>query len=432
MKKTVATGNGCPIGYSWTYGYVMLIINERAFIRHGTSISYYNGPTSGANTLRTTDWVHIALVRDTTTSFILYINGTNVYNNSITASQGSVSTQIDRLGRESDNGNPLGGNIDEVAAWNVPLSPSDITSIYNDGTPNDISGISGLIAWYRMGENSTFSSQILMPENTNKDKFSNYSMQFDGINDSITTTSSISGDITLSAWINCNGTYTAWQPRYPLSITPSHSGLPNATIGRLYKQGASLWVGLQMYDQNGANVSTYTAQGVSLEGAGWKNLVWTFDNTTKQIYLYINGVAQTWTHYGGVITTPYLTCPGYLYNSNLKMGTRVGYYFFDGLVDEVATFDSIKAIGDIWDGSGKPTDLTGQSGLVGYWKMGEEATYDAVASEWTVPDQIGSNDGTSANMDINDRTGNAPDSSNNALSYNMDAADIVEDVPPNP
>ena len=32
-------------------------------------------------------------------------------------------------------------------------------------------------------------------------------------------------------------------------------------------------------------------------------------------------------------------------------------------------------------------------------------------------------------MTIEDRTGDAPDSSNNALSYNMDAADIVEETP---
>jgi hypothetical protein len=79
--------------------------------------------------------------------------------------------------------------------------------------------------------------------------------------------------------------------------------------------------------------------------------------------------------------------------------------------------------------------------------MGEDATF---STNWTIPDQIGSNNGTSANMtnddltgdapgvigngisdnmDIYDRTGDAPDSENNALSYNMDAADIEEEAP---
>ena len=171
------------------------------------------------------------------------------------------------------------------------------------------------------------------------------SLNFDGIDDNVVTTSSISGDITLSAWVNFNGTYTAWQSRFPVAINTSNTSASNETLGRLWKLG-------------------------------------------KHIYLYINGVAQTWTHYGGVITTPYLTAVSTrLYNSDLKMGTNIGTYYFDGLVDEVSTFNSIKAIGDIWDGSGKPTDLTGQSGLAAWYRMGDEIT------AWNnMPNQMGGSD----------------------------------------
>ena len=58
--------------------------------------------------------------------------------------------------------------------------------------------------------------------------------------------------------------------------------------------------------------------------------------------------------------------------------------------------------------------------------MGENATYTTV---WNIPDEVGSNDGTSANMTIEDRVGTAPSSSNNALSFNMDLIDRVEDTP---
>ena len=52
------------------------------------------------------------------------------------------------------------GNIDEVSIWNTALSDPDMTSIYNNGTPNDVSdlGISGLVNWYRMGDAATFST----------------------------------------------------------------------------------------------------------------------------------------------------------------------------------------------------------------------------------------------------------------------------------
>ena len=61
--------------------------------------------------------------------------------------------------------------------------------------------------------------------------------------------------------------------------------------------------------------------------------------------------------------------------------------------------------------------------------MGENAIWSGF---WRIPDQIGSNNATGINMDIYARAGEAPDSENNALSYNMDAADIVSDTPPNP
>jgi hypothetical protein len=68
--------------------------------------------------------------------------------------------------------------------------------------------------------------------------------------------------------------------------------------------------------------------------------------------------------------------------------------------------------------------------------MGEEATFVYGANPdgtWTIPDQIGNNDGTSNNlMADSTRVGSAPSSENNAVSFNMDEVDRVEDTPPNP
>ena len=100
--------------------------------------------------------------------------------------------------------------------------------------------------------------------------------------------------------------------------------------------------------------------------------------------------------------------------------------------------------------NGRPADLTSLS-PVAWWKMGEEAfcpDYTATPNVWTIPDQIGSNDGTSAgnpdlvgeapqsfanglsvSMDIDDRIGESGFSDDNALSYNMDSEARKEDVP---
>ena len=46
------------------------------------------------------------------------------------------------------------GLQDEVSYFNTTLSQSDITSIYNDGVPNDISSLSPL-SWWRCGDGDT-------------------------------------------------------------------------------------------------------------------------------------------------------------------------------------------------------------------------------------------------------------------------------------
>ena len=49
------------------------------------------------------------------------------------------------------------GELDELAVFTTALSSANVTSIYNSGTPNDISSLSPL-SWWRMGEEATFSN----------------------------------------------------------------------------------------------------------------------------------------------------------------------------------------------------------------------------------------------------------------------------------
>ena len=155
------------------------------------------------------------------------------------------------------------------------------------------------------------------------------SLLFDGVDDNVTTSSAIVGsDITLSVWINCNGTYTAYQPRYPISIATSHTMLPNASLGRIYMRGATLNVMMQMFDDAGANFNNYFIP-VELAGVGFKSCIWTFNNTTKAIHFYLDGVAQDWTKWGGTPSdVPYLTATGFSYESNLKIATNASSYHF--------------------------------------------------------------------------------------------------------
>ena len=49
----------------------------------------------------------------------------------------------------------LSGNLDEVSIYSRGLTQSEVTSIYNSGVPNDVSTISDIEAWWRMGDGDT-------------------------------------------------------------------------------------------------------------------------------------------------------------------------------------------------------------------------------------------------------------------------------------
>jgi hypothetical protein len=164
---------------------------------------------------------------------------------------------------------------------------------------------------------------------------------------------------------------------------------------------------------------TSATSGVVLDNS-WHHLVGTYDGS--EVILYVDGVAVGSPSAGTSILS---YGSGTLTIGCFSEPTALPSYLFNGNIDEVSIFNSVIPIGDLWDGSGEPTTLP--SGAVAHYKLGEEATFSG--GVWTVPDAIGSNNGTSNAMTIEDRIGEAPNSENNAVSFNMDEVDRVTDVP---
>ena len=219
--------------------------------------------------------------------------------------------------------------------------------------------------------------------------FSNaFSLDFDGVDDYVSTNSKIiASDITLSGWVNFNGSYSNFSAHFPMSITPSNTAVPNETIGRFYKRGTLMEIAIQCYDQTGGNFSTYSVRSFDFEGAGWQHVCWTYNVTTEHIYVYLNGIAQTWTNFGGTITTPYLTAvSSRLYESDLTIGrvkpaTSTGTFL--GLVDEVSTYNRIVTPAEIVTLSTAPTvDLTSLSPNL-WLRNGDNGSYKS--PQWLIP-----------------------------------------------
>jgi hypothetical protein len=366
--------------------------------------SFYTGIAG----LNDGNWHHLTQVIDYQNSIMhFYKDGIKS-----TATRTSTYSQV-TWGTISTPFFPFKGQVDEVTLIGRVLTQSEITSI--SSKPTDLTDLSP-IAWYRMGDNGSYKSpQWLLPNNENKDKVSNYSMEFDGVNDYIDLGSSSTvadgGQFSLSFWIKGNT-----QP-----------------IGAKYLFSAdyynlhTFWTiqNTELYWRNINN--NYKLLSTNLLDGEWHHIliIWNPDGTNSTIRCFTDGVNEV------NIATDFRYAPGWdggAYQGGLQyIGNRGGGTFpgFNGSIDEFAVWDNDQSsnILSIYNG-GTPTTI---SGAVAHYKMGEESTFSG--GVWTVPDAIGTNNGTSVNMAIEDRVGSAPSSSNNALSFNMDLIDRVEDTP---
>ena len=108
------------------------------------------------------EFVHVAATYDgssAATGITLYINGVAVPTTSEGAASiaaTTVSTANLLLGATNAANTNYQGVLDEMAVFSSELTAGSVTTIYNNGLPNDISAIGGLIHWWRMGEGSIF------------------------------------------------------------------------------------------------------------------------------------------------------------------------------------------------------------------------------------------------------------------------------------
>ena len=103
------------------------------------------------------NWHHIAFTYNTTiisNNLKIYIDGSldnSVNRTTVVGGTGSNTLYIG----EFRGANFFSGHIDEIAIWNTELSASDITSIYNSGSPADLTSLSPL-SWWRNGDGDTY------------------------------------------------------------------------------------------------------------------------------------------------------------------------------------------------------------------------------------------------------------------------------------
>jgi len=334
---------------------------------------------------------------------------------------------------------------------NYEIDNAGATLLYNNGSP--LSNTSTLAQapdqWWRLNADDTFDSgtstwtikdYIGSEDGTSVDMTSNnlvisdlsntggasgyspYALSLDGINDSISTTAyTITASATVSAWFNVNtvGSY---------AILGRTSGAGGNYYGFIDDVGGKIRVLLR----DNINSFSLKVTNEDYNANTWYHLAIT--QTSGVATIYINGTNQ------GTL------------GARVPELNLIGSFLFNGKLSNIAIWNtnlSATEITEIYN-QGVPSNLNTFFGTapVTWWQLGSNSSFNATTSQWTCLDEIGTNNAVSltnmANDDIVNGVGysanglgtssieiigDAPYSTANGISENMDVLDRTTDVP---
>ena len=414
-----------------------LVSNKIQIYFSPSSIGIY--PLSSIATLSLNTWYNIVFTRSGNENK-LYINGT--LDNSAT-STGSISSSTGSLTFSSYSGGSSyfwEGKLTEYSIFDYALSASQVTELYGTGSAigNPMSLTTKPVAYYPLG-NAAFNGEFLATNNATE-LYENYALDFDGTDDYIDCGNVLdqtgTDAFSVSGWLKYDTTKS------------------NTLVGKMN----SSFVGYQIYI-NAANKLKFLLQGTgnlsatgvtALSTNNWYHIVITYDGTgaTSGINFYINGTSETFTGSGS-------NSGGVSNSENFEIGARTGTTdALDGSISNVSIYNlelSAAQVTTLYN-SGKPFDLnTFAITPVSWWRLGAvNSSFDG--TNWTVLDEISTsgNNGVSANMTQSDlvsgvgatgsgtssgmssgtnRTGDAPYSESNTVSYNLSVTAKSTSVP---
>ncbi len=140
---------------------ILLWNNAAARIRGNAKLAgTANTVDSGAGLENDGNWYHVAFTWEygsktsSNNECKIYINGSNTATNAIGSDNWNDGNgpAVVGFGRNypAGNTNPFNGHMNDIALFTDRLTASEVTAIYNSGSPKDESGHSGLLAYYKM------------------------------------------------------------------------------------------------------------------------------------------------------------------------------------------------------------------------------------------------------------------------------------------
>jgi hypothetical protein len=430
-QNTLLGGDAFPIYYFWLDN-----PNSKIYIRDNTAITQLSTGTLSEG------WTHFCITGDGTTA-TLYVNGV------------STSTGTDReLDIRAIGGYVTGssyffnGKADGVSIFDYALSSSQVTTLYGSsstgiGNPMTLNPV----AFYNLGDKSAFNgANYLVPniaaEEADGDiatSYSPYALDFDSASgdyiDCGQNTNLDTGDLSASIWINKDSTGSGIQ-----YVFNNNNGSSIAGFCFIVNNTNQVFINRRTRTKKAD--SGYLNIGFTEDA--WHHLCFTYNDTSGAFEIYFNGNS---------VFTITASNQNYGASQNITIGENSGLsgFNFDGKISNASIWNTELTqaqVSEIYN-EGVPSNLknhSAYSNLISWWQLGSNSSFN---TNWTVLDEKGSNNGTSANMteaDIVDGVGSyanglssgmggdevigdAPYSSSNSLSVNMDVEDRVTDTP---
>lgn len=428
--------------------------NNKLFFRINTNTGGYGFTDTGFEFTEANKWHHLVGTYDGS-NVKLFVDGVEYYSISANGTLNSNNNNA-TIGYHAGTGD-FNGKLSNAQIFNTALSQSDVTSLYNNGTPlSDMSSFTSLVSWYKLnntttgiqdsagsnngtnngateysgfvntlvGDSSGMSQANLVQSDLQTvAPYSKYALAFDGTND----------------YIDC-GSFTALNSGTAMTVSLWFKGSTYITNARLIRCAQfEIYQGQAAYSNTQGRL-TYqprtsygnpivTLGGSSGSGVGnmvdgnWHHICLTFDNSTTSTIAYEDGISVISNTTTGGTLNPTAT--------NLWISSGGATLYNSGSISNVSVWNTAltsSQVSEIYN-EGLPSDLNSHSAysnLVSWWQLGENSSFDG--NDWIVADEKGTNNGTSTGMPVGALV-NGVGTTANGVSSVMSEGNLVGDAP---
>ncbi len=362
------------------------------------------------NSYNDNNWHYCMITKDSTgkaAGVVFYIDNAPVATttNYDTLSATAANASDFRLGARNHNDLWYKGSLSDVSVWDKELSPTEVTEIYNNKVPIDLTTTScaaNLAAWWRCGENYSlaangvpdFSGNGLHGTQVNMEitdvesrTYIGNSMVFDGSDEFIDM-----GDVH-----DLNGTETRSWSFWFKCTGGTNTNIIAKNLGSTTYTGYFIFIDslhrIQVYLINDAGagnnyIFTNTTTGFgSYRDSVWRHGVVTYDGskTGAGVIFYMNGVLVPATVGHDTLTLSISNA------ANFNIGRRPdNQNYWIGNLKDISIWDKVLSLSEVEAiyNAGIPTDLTSSANLVGYWKMGDGVGFNGTMTNMEEADII--------------------------------------------